>query len=516
MRLSSGSRALAKVVRHYLVGYDRPNPGQQKTMLPTGEFSELPGSDVAMVDFSRRLPTSTSSKNAQNVVLAAVPWHGLTLVGRFEKTLDSANPPRDVDHIHVMLLDLEDGASGTALSPMKIADKFITAGQYSLLPNSFDEFYKSLSGDLMNGTMGLDSGSPVSETVATGENVVANTKRLIGAAGKLPIHEVDQLLNQLPADVANRIAWAVDGSDLASVPTVKQDSEDEELIADALVEEVAAQLIEEEASQRAARLFDLFFPVCSIELAVELANEFSGNPDTNHGTNDIFFTSATAQLIKKGYAPDRLVETLIGNAVYLDRKYGPEVISLISTGFSGLFQTNKQSAITDLGFPYLVSLIVAEHEVGSEKQSTSEEPSLMAALNRDKQFQSFKEEIQTDPTSGIRKILDGTSEHLEHGFMYAITNFDTNIWVERIRDILLATEDGSTGEIGSLVALTDLVINFDDREFADRWFDDVPAGGEFNFRECSGQKSGRRQASTCQRRSARRAVAELSAPYRPE
>jgi len=99
--------------------------------------------------------------------------------------------------------------------------------------------------------------------------------------------------------------------------------------------------------------------------------------------------------------------------------------------------------------------------------------SLMDAVDCDVKFRSFVEELQRDPPLGIRAMLEGTSEYLEHRFVYAIEHLDTKLWIQQVRDILLAGEAGSASEPGSLVSFTELASSVDAGEIADRWFDIV-------------------------------------------
>ena len=473
MTISSiGSRVLARVVQHYLIGFDRPTPGQQKTISPSDDITDLPDSDVALVDFSRRLSAKAASMGVSGIAFSAAPWHDLVLLGRLEKTLDSANPPRSVEHIHVILVDPVDADTKIVTTPSKFADGFVNAEQYSLFPESFAKFSTSIAERLALGDIFSTSASSArpyeNSSACTISHILTALERLNNSTSISSLDETTDVLHSLPAVVANRITWTSSGS--TNISVAQRDAIGRSAASDSS-NESTTDLFTETHTRITNQLFDLLFPSCSIDVAIKLAIEIIGGAKSPTKSDDQLIVLGTTGLVAKGFAPERLLMSLVNNLVYLERAYGTSTTSMMKNCVLGLYSDNLRQKMSELGFPYLASLLTGTSETTAK--SSSKESNLASTVQLDSEYRSYSEGVKNNPQSAVSAILKGTSGHPEHGLVLALTNVDSRVWTDQARDILLMKSEPVNDHHDSLLTITKIVSDSEREELASKWFEIV-------------------------------------------
>lgn len=431
---------MANLLKHYIVGYDRPTPGQVKTLWPPEELPGIHGANNEIVYFVERHSATVRDLPPGAVIYRVEPWQSYVFAGRFERTVDGTIPPRDVEHAHAVLIDPKP-SNNSYLLPSDLQPLFVGARQYRRFHSLRSEFYREISTKFkINYPISISRTSGTSDEthIRPIEDLVELLANNVNSEDRKGIAE---LLTNLPDPLQFYVTWG-----FASLPQNMDRTDDSQSSLTAIVKSTRLnETNDRQISIVAAQVFDIVAPNVTITKAYEIAGSVLDlNPQRMESTE------ATAQgllrLVKQGISPDRIGRALCSNAPRMYLNWTDSWNSILNRSLIGLYPGGWQSHLDKLGYPYLRLAIEKSGQPDNAYDSPTLKNKLFDSVGNDKRYRLFVDELKKSNDGTILETV-GLLTEISNAHIEAIIGKYESLDMARILHQAISTEENYTATI---------------------------------------------------------------------
>jgi hypothetical protein len=403
---------LASLLKHYLVGFDRPTPGQVRTIWPPDRLPDIPGANREIIHFVERHTATIRHHPQGSVIFRVEPRQGLLLAGRFEKTKDGTRPARDVEHAHAVIIDPRP-TDNNYLLPSDIRKLFVSAQEYRQKFHSLSsEFYRKVSIKLkINSQIHTNhlSNEPHSTKLKVNDGLVEHLETYANTSDE---NGIALLLTKLSDPLQFYVTW---GFTTQPINSNRPDAYTPNPMAIDTSTTSSAPSDLPNASVT-AQIFDIAAPNITIENAYEIAISVL-DPNSQKIETAQAIADGLLRLVQQGIGSDRVALAICSNAPRMYRNWKDSWHDILERCLTSLYPDGWQRHIDRLGYPYLRSYIDNSGQTENVYDHSIMKNKLQDSVAKDEQYRLFLCNLKKSNNENIldlaEKLTDVSDAHVE-------------------------------------------------------------------------------------------------------